>query len=156
MSVDVSSQAFAQGLDLLKRNRLLEAANAFRQAFKLDPENPRYLSYYGLIVALAEENVQDGINFCRAAIYRAYEPDFYVNLCRVYSKAGQRKKALEALVEGLNYDKNEMRFKTEMRRMGVRRKPALQFLSRDHFLNKALGKFTYNFRKARSLREAHL
>jgi tetratricopeptide (TPR) repeat protein len=153
MSVDKSAQAFAQGLELLKKSRLSESANAFRMAFKTDPENPRYLSYYGLIVALAEDNLQDGINFCRAAIHRAsFEPDFFVNLSKVYSKAGQRKKALEALVEGLNFDKNEARIKTEMRRLGVRRRPTLRFLPRGHFLNKTLGKFTYNFRKGRSSR----
>ena len=152
MSVDESAKAFAQGLELLKKNRLSESANAFRMAFKKDPENPRYLSYYGLIVALAEDNLQDGINFCRAAIHRSYEPDFFVNLSKVYSKAGQRKKALEALVEGLNFDRSEARIKTEMKRMGVRRRPTLRFLPRNHFLNKTLGKFTYNFRKGRSSR----
>ena len=156
MSVDESLKAFCQGLELLKRNRLPESANAFRMAFKTDPENPRYLSYYGLIVALAEDNLQDGINFCRAAIHRAsYEPDFYVNLCKVYAKAGQRKKALETLVEGLSFDKNETRIKTEMKRIGVRRKPTLRFLPRNHFLNKTLGKLTYNFRKGRSSRGFH-
>jgi predicted Zn-dependent protease len=153
MSLDESAIAFAQGIELLKRNRLCESANAFRMAFKTDPENPRYLSYYGLIVALAEDNLQDGINFCRAAIHRAsFEPDFFVNLSKVYSKAGQRKKALEALVEGLNFDKNEARIKNEMKRMGVRRRPTLRFLPRNHFLNKTLGKFTYSFRKGRSFR----
>ena len=67
----------------------------------------------------------------------------------------QRKKALEALVEGLNFDKNEARIKTEMKRMGVRRRPTLKFLPRNHFLNKTLGKFTYNFRKGRSFRGFH-
>ena len=156
MSANESSMAFAQGLELLKRNRLLESANAFRMAFKTDPENPRYLSYYGLIVALAEDNLQDGINFCRAAIHRvSYEPDFFVNLSKVYSKAGQRKKALEALVEGLNFDKNEARIKTEMKRLGVRRRPTLRFLPRNHLLNKTLGKLTYSFRKGRSFRGFH-
>ena len=156
MSVDESAMAFARGLDLLKRNRLCESANAFRMAFKKEPENPLYLSYYGLIVALAEDNLQDGINFCRAAILRTSdEPDFFVNLSKVYSKAGQRKKALEALVEGLNFDKNEGRIMTEMRRLGLRRKATIRFLSRNHFLNRALGKFTYNFRRGRSFRRRY-
>jgi tetratricopeptide (TPR) repeat protein len=154
MSHDEPAKAFAQGLDLLKRNRLGESANAFRLAFKKDPENPRYLSYYGLIVALAEDNLQDGINFCRAAIHRAsFEPDFFVNLSKVYIKAGQRKKALETLVEGLNFDKSETRIMVEMKRIGVRRKPILRFLPRNHVLNKALGKFTYPFRKRRRPRK---
>jgi predicted Zn-dependent protease len=156
MRSDESAVAFARGLDLLKRNRLTESANAFRLAFKKEPGNPRYLSYYGLIVALAEDNLQDGINFCRAAIHRvSYEPDFFINLSKVYSKAGQRKKALEALVEGLNFDKNEARIIMEMKRIGVRRRPSLRFLPRNHILNKTLGKLTYKFRKGRSFHRPH-
>ena len=144
MLADLNQEIFVQGLEFLRKNRLPEASNAFRRAFKQDIENPRYLSYYGLILALQDENFQDGINFCRAAIQRAaYEPEFYLNLCKVFSKAGQRKKALEALLEGLNYDKNNALLRMEMRRLGVRRKPLLQFLPRDHFLNRAIGQFTY-------------
>ena len=103
MNADLAKDVFSQGLDYLRKNRIPEAANAFRRAFKMDSENPRHLSYYGLILALGDENVQDAINFCRGAIVRAaYEPEFYVNLSKVYTKAGQRKKALEALVEGMN------------------------------------------------------
>jgi tetratricopeptide (TPR) repeat protein len=150
MISNLTDEIFAQGLQFLKRNRLAEASNAFRRAFKQDPDNPLYLSYYGLIVALAEDNLQDGINFCRSAIYyAAYEPQCYLNLCKVYSKAGQRKKALEALLEGLNFEKNNALLKMEMKRMGIRRKPFLSFLPRDHFLNKSIGMFTYKFRKSR-------
>ncbi len=151
MPNESTDQIFSHGLDFLKRNRLTEASNAFRRAFKQDPENPQYLSYYGLIVSLVDDNFQDGINFCRAAIYRAaYEPQLYINLCRVYSKAGQRKKALEALVEGLNNAENHDPLRMEMKRMGVRRKPTIRFLDRDHILNKAIGRFTYNLRKVRA------
>jgi predicted Zn-dependent protease len=151
MNVDITSEIFSQGLDYLRKNRIPEAANAFRRVFKMDPDNPRYLSYYGLAVALADDNIQDAINFCRAAILRAaYEPEFYVNLCRVYAKAGQRKKALETLVEGLNFDKNNALLRMEMKRMGARRRPVISFLPRDHILNKSLGRLTYQIRKAGS------
>jgi tetratricopeptide (TPR) repeat protein len=150
MAVDTTQVIFRQGLEYLKGNQLEAAANAFRRAFKNEPENPRHLSYYGLIIALHELNYQDGVNFCRAAILRAaYEPEFYLNLCRVYSKAGQRKKALETLVEGLSFDSASAPLKLEMRRMGSRRKPAVSFLSRDHFLNRSIGKLTYQLRRGR-------
>ena len=73
MNADLAKEVFAQGLDYLRKNRIPEAANAFRRAFKMDSENPRHLSYYGLILALGDENVQDAINFCRGAIVRATE-----------------------------------------------------------------------------------
>ncbi|MEW5975263.1 MAG: tetratricopeptide repeat protein [Acidobacteriota bacterium] len=149
MPTNSVESTFQQGLDLLRRNRIPEAANALRAAFKQDPENPRYLSYYGLIIALAEGNFQDGINFCRAAILRAaYEPEFYINLCRVYHRGGQRKRALETLIEGLGFDSRNALLKSEMKRLGTRRPPCLRFLPRDHFLNKTLGRLTYRVRKS--------
>ena len=145
--VDLTKEVFSKGLEYLRINRVSEAANAFRKAFKLDPENPEYLSYDGLILALTGENIHDAINFCRAAILRAaYEPQLYINLCRVYSSGGQRKKALETLMEGMSFDKNNTSLRMEMRRMGTRRKPLIPFLSRDHVLNKSLGRFTYRLR----------
>ena len=148
MNADLAKEVFSQGLDYLNKNRIPEAANAFRRAFKMDSDNPRHLSYYGLILALGDENVQDAINFCRGAIVRAaYEPEFYVNLSKVYTKAGQRKKALEALVEGMNFDKTNALLRMEMKRLGVRRKPAISFLSRDHIVNRSLGQLTYQMKK---------
>ena len=145
------TQIFTRGVQLLRSNRIPEASNAFRRVFKLDPDNPRYLSYYGLILALADDNFQDAVNFCRAAILRAaYEPEFYLNLSKVYARAGQRKKALETLLEGLSFNKNNVSLKMEMKRMGMRRKPILPFLSRNHILNKSLGELTYQLRRGRS------
>jgi predicted Zn-dependent protease len=148
MNVNLSREVFSQGLEYLRKNRIPEAANAFRRAFKMDSDNPRHLSYYGLILALADDNIPDAINFCRAAVLRAaYEPEFYVNLCKVYTKGGQRKKALEALVEGMNFDKGNTLLRIEMKRLGARRKPIISFLSRDHILNKSLGRLTYRLRR---------
>lgn len=156
MNPDLAKEVFSQGLEYLRKNRIPEAANAFRRAFKMDSENPRHLSYYGLILALGEESVQDAINFCRGAIVRAaYEPEFYVNLSKVYTKAGQRKKALEALVEGMNFDKNNTLLRLEMKRLGMRRRPAIFFLSRDHIVNKSLGRLTYQMKKINSSKKNH-
>ncbi|MBM3802218.1 MAG: tetratricopeptide repeat protein [Acidimicrobiia bacterium] len=156
MNPDLTKEVFLQGLDYLHKSRIPEAANAFRRAFKMDPDNPRHLSYYGLILALAGENLQDAINFCRGAIVRAaYEPEFYVNLSKVYTKAGQRKKALEALVEGMNFDKGNALLRMELKRLGTRRRPTLSFLSRDHILNRSLGMLTYRMKKASPSKKIH-
>ena len=148
MPAETSQRTFHLGLEYLRQNCLPEAANAFRCLFKEEPENPRYMSYYGLILALSEQNYQDGINFCRAAIVQAVcESELYMNLSRVYTKAGQRRKALETLAEGLKYTANKAQLLGEMKRIGCRLRPVLPFLPRDHFLNKSLGKLTYRFRK---------
>jgi Tfp pilus assembly protein PilF len=156
MAIYSVQETFEQGLEYLKKNRIQEASNAFRKAIKTVPDNPQFLSYYGLILALGEENFQDAINFCRAALLKTrYEPELYVNLCKVYSKAGQRKKALETLLEGLHYDQGNPLLMQEMRRMGCRRKPILAFLSRDHFLNKTLGRLTHQLTRNGRLKGGH-
>jgi len=156
MATHSVQETFDLGMEYLKQNRILEASNAFRKALKTDPDNPHFLSYYGLILAIGEGNFQDAINFCRAAILKAaHDPELYVNLCRVYSKAGQRKKALETLLEGLHQDRGNQRLLLEMKKMGCRRKPVFNFLSRDHFLNKTVGRLTYQLNKAARLRRGH-
>jgi tetratricopeptide (TPR) repeat protein len=148
-------RTFLQGLNYLQQNHLAEAANAFRFAFKEHPGNPQYVSYYGLILALYEGNFHDAVNFCRGAIvHSSGEADYYLNLCRVYAKAGQRKKALETLLEGMRAGANQSVLKVEMKRMGCRRKPVLPFLSRDNILNKSLGKLTYQLRKNQKAKAA--
>ena len=156
MAICSVQETFDRGLEYLRRNRIQEASNAFRQVVKSDPDNPLFLSYYGLILALGEHNFQDAINFCRAALLKAaYEPELYVNLCKVYSTAGQRKKALETLLEGLHYDLGNQLLMHEMKRMGCRRKPLFAFLSRDHFLNKTLGRFTHRLSRNDRLKKSH-
>ncbi len=149
MSKDLTYLVFSEGLTFLRDNRLLEASNAFRQALKEEKGNPRYLSYHGLIVALFEKDIPRAVSLCRAAINHApYDPELCLNLFRVYRQAGQRVKALDALKEGLSFDSDNPLLLMELKRMGVRRKPPLGFLSRENPLNKSLGKFTYKLRRA--------
>jgi tetratricopeptide (TPR) repeat protein len=155
MATDTTQAIFLHGIEYYRRNRLQEAANSFRAAFKDNPENPLYLSYYGLIVALQENCLQDGITFCRAAIQRApYEADLYLNLSRIFQFARQRQKALETLVQGISSVPDNQNLKKEMKRMGMRRKPFFQGFSRDHLLNRFLGRITYRMKKS-PLRTQH-
>jgi hypothetical protein len=90
------------------------------------PGQPLFLLLRAFL-ALGEQNFQDAINFCRAALLKpGYCPELYVNLCKVYSKAGQRKR-LETLLEGLTMTK-EINYSCKRRR-GCRRKPLFAFLS---------------------------
>ncbi len=147
MAGNSTEATFRQGIDYLRQNRLAEAANAFRASFKESPDNPLYLSYYGLIIALAENCLQDGLTFCQAAIQRApFQTDLYLNLSRIYQHVHQRQKALETLVQGMSYDHSQ-RLLQEMRRMGVRRKPFFTKLSRDNPLNILLGRLTHRLRR---------
>jgi len=151
MSRDHAYLIFSEGLTFLRDNRLIEASNAFLRAHREESGNPRYLSYYGLVVALAQKDVPKAIKLCRAAIKHApYEPELYLNLSRIYRESGQRMKALETLKEGLRFDADSPILLMELRRMGIRRKPPLTFLARENPLNKTIGKLTYKLRRAAS------
>jgi len=139
---------FSEGLTFLRNNRLVEASNAFKRAVKEDSGNVRYLSYYGLTVALFEEDIPRAISLCRASIeHTPFDPELYFNLSRVYHLAGQRVMALKTLREGLGYENDSPLLLMALRRMGVRRRPPLIFLPRKHPLNKIIGKLTYKLRK---------
>ena len=147
MTGDLTYLIFSEGLTLLRDNRLMEASNAFRRAHREVPGDPRYLSYHGLTVGLLDRNFPSAVKLCRAAVQQApYDPELCVNLCRVYRESGQRMRALDALRAGLGFDKDSRILRMEQKRMGIRRDPAIGFLSRKHPLNKLIGKLTYKAR----------
>ena len=149
MGKEFGSLAFSEGLTCLRNNRLVEASSAFERAVKEDGANVRYVSYYGLIVALLEKDIPRAISLCRSAINSApYHPELYFNLCRVYHETGQRVNAIKTLREGLSFEKDSLLLNMALRRMGVRRPPPIRFLRRENLLNRVLGKLTYKFRKS--------
>ena len=98
------------------------------------------LSYYGLCIALVENRVQEGMTFCRKAVSRDFlRSDFYLNLGRVYLKANQKTKALETFQRGLEMTEKNGDLMKELKKFGIRQKPALHFLPRGHFLNRYIG-----------------
>jgi predicted Zn-dependent protease len=144
MSGDLTNRAFAQGLSSLRISHFAEAFYAFRTAYREDPRNPHHLSYYGLTVGLEDGNVEQGISLCREAVHLVpFEPEFYLNLSRVYMKAGSRKQALGILHEGLALNHKSRLLKSELARIDLRRKPFFSFLHRDNFLNQIIGRLTY-------------
>ena len=140
-----------QSCDITKRALISHFAEAFgdyRTAQKEDPRNPHHLSYYGLTVALGDGNIEQGIVLCREAIHLApFEPEFYLNLSRVYMKAGHRKQALVTLIEGLALNNESKLLKSELAQVDLRRKPFFGFLHRDNLLNRVTGKLTYPFHR---------
>jgi len=71
-----------------------------------------------------------------------YNPDLYFNVARVYLAAGQRRKAWRAVCQGLRLEKRHSGLLGIMREMGVRRRPMIRFLPRNHLVNRLMGGFT--------------
>lgn len=148
------NDSFQLGYIFFKKNRLREALQAFKKAVKEYGTTPsgrmpaRLLSYYGLCLSLVEGKVKDSIRLCKKAIeMEFYHPEFYLNLGKVYAKAGDKAKAVEVFNQGLKIDDNNREILQELKKLGVRKSPPLEFLTRRNFLNKYIGLVT---RKSRS------
>ena len=96
-------------------------------------------------------NDYSGLNLCRAAARDdQYNGDVYEYLAKAELRLFHRKQACEAIVRGLRADKAHAGLRQLRRQMGVRRAPALGFLSRDNLLNRLIGRLTYQRSKAGS------
>lgn len=99
------------------------------------------LSYYGLCIALVEKKYKPAIDLCRKAIeLQFYHGDHYANLTRVYLAAGNRRKAVETLQQGLKVSPEDEYLLSLRKEMGYRERPVVPFLSRDNPINRTLGR----------------
>ena len=105
-----------------------------------NPKDANGLSYFGLNLALMQKKFKPAIDLCRRAIeLEFYNGDHYANLARVYIAAGNRKKALETVEQGLRQTPEHEYLINVRRSMGVRARPAVPFLDRANPINVSLG-----------------
>lgn len=150
-----SEELFKAGIKLLGEKKHGDALIAIKMAIKKGGyENevevpPLYLSYLGLVTALAEKRYRNGATICEKAIKREfYNPVFYLNLGKVYVAGGYKTKAIDAFYNGLKIDGQHDEIIAEIKKMGFRRKPVIPFLTRTHVLNKYLGLLLHKKEKA--------
>lgn len=141
-----SEELFTTGIKLFKQKKYGDALSSIKTAIeKGGYENanevpPLYLSYLGLITALAEKKYRNGAAICEKAIKREfYNPVFYLNLGKVYVAGGYKLKAINAFYNGLKIDRTHAEIIAELKKMGVRRRPVIPLFTRTHVLNKYLG-----------------
>ncbi len=141
-----SKELFKTGIKLLKEKKFTDALDSIKIAIEkggyenVDEIPPMYLSYLGLITALAEKRYRYGATICEKAIKKEFfNPVFYLNLGKVYAAGGYKLKAIDAFNKGLKMDGNHNEIIDELKKMGLRRKPVVPFLTRTHALNKHLG-----------------
>lgn len=134
------------GLAFYKKKQWKTAARHFGQADQKagydDIYMHLYMSYQGLCQVLSAD--VSGLNLCRhAASMETLQPAVFLNLAVAELKLRHRKRACSAIRQGLRLDPRHNELRELRHRIGSRRKPCLQFLSRDNLLNKWLGRVTY-------------
>lgn len=137
-------EEFKQGVNALKNGYPQKAVVHLRTAFESKKHNPFYLSFLGLAIARAERKWEQAAELCEIAVQlRRNESQFHLNLAEVYASAGRRDKALDTLDAALALFGEDERLKRARSRVEQRRSPMLPFLTRDHFLNRTLGKLRH-------------
>lgn len=137
---------FRQGRLALDSGELQQAVVHLQAAYRLDAATPLYRSYYGLAIGLAERRLERAISLCRsAATDEFFNPVHFHNLARIHLACGYKAEAIRYLRRGLMIDPGNAAIASEMRRLGVRRRPALGFLRRRNLLNRLIGRFSHRW-----------
>jgi tetratricopeptide (TPR) repeat protein len=142
-----AEQSFDRGKEALDNGHwkeglaYFEAAVAIERKARVMPPQARYLSYYGLCLAIASRQFHTGVRLCREAVaMERYNPDMEWNLGRVLLAGRRRKEAYSAFIRGLRQQPSHAGIRREIHRMGFRRRPVLPFLSRRNPINVFLGR----------------
>ena len=147
MLVRLAEESFEKGMSAMGQGQAQHALAFFEAAIELERRfgtgtpQPRYLSQYGLCLGLLGRNRHEAVRFCREAVAReGYNADLLWNLGRALLAADRRAEAHATFFKGLRLDRDHRGIIQELKRMGIRRKPALPFLSRANPLNVILGR----------------
>ena len=136
-----AEEHFREGQSELARDRIDAALDHFRAAHRLDPTSPRFRSYFGLCLGLGERRFDRALELCRSAAKEEFfNPALYHNLARLHLAFGFKSEGIRYLRRGLMIDPQNEPILKEMRSLGVRRKPVLSFLRRDHLVNRWFGR----------------
>ena len=129
------------------RGEYLQALTAFLEIYGTEDSPPLNsakaaagLSYFGLCLALVQKKYKAAADLCKRAMdLEFYNGDHYANLARVYMAAGQRRKAIETAEAGLKVVPEHEELMKVRHDLGVRARPAVPFLDRDHPINVSIG-----------------
>lgn len=143
------SDYFEEAKKLLRKGSGKAALKTLREALEKFPSDPFLMSYYGCLVAVVENDPEEGIRICREALAGVRDslpfgsefffPVFYLNLGRAYLKGNRKAEAVEAFQEGLKNEPENHDLLWELRKLGKRKSPPIPFLHRSNPVNKYIG-----------------
>lgn len=127
------------GISLAKQGRYKAALDVFDEDICFT-QNAAAMAYYALCLAEEEKNIERVLSLCFMAVEKEfYNPDVYLNLGRILVLNRQKSTALKSFKKGLGYDSGNNEIIAEIKRLGLRKKPAFPFLPRGNPLNKYFG-----------------
>jgi tetratricopeptide (TPR) repeat protein len=134
------------GLAAYATRDLPGAHAAFERAHRLDPRDPRAMSWYGVTLVLVEKNITLGVSLCDAALRVAPDdPELLLNSARVHVALHQRQRAARAITRGLAAWPAHPALLAARDALGTRRPPVIPFLPRENPLNRLLGRLRHRW-----------
>ena len=142
-----AEEHFRRGTKALEAGEHAQALGDFRAAARLDSANATYRSYLGLATGLAERRLDQALELCRdAAREEFFNPLHYLNLARLHLAFGVKAEAVRLLRRGLMIDPGHEEIAATMSGLGVRRRPPVAFLRRQHAVNRWAGWILHKLR----------
>lgn len=137
-----------EGVDLCRVGRLEEGFATLelvaQESDGLDDAPAAFFAYLGLGTAMVRGRYRKAEAYCLKAVDRAPEEyDGHLCLARVHSYFSARGRALAAIHDGLEAAASSAELLSFRREIGMRRAPVVPFLSRDHGLNRVLGRLRH-------------
>ncbi len=137
---------FGDGLAAFSARDLPGAHAAFERAHRLDPREPRAMSWYGVTLVLVERNITLGVSLCDGALrVSPDDPELLLNSARVHVALHQRQRAARAIGRGLAAWPAHPALLAARDALGTRRPPVLPFLARANPLNRLLGRLRHRW-----------
>ncbi|NOZ24700.1 MAG: hypothetical protein GXO94_01200 [Nitrospirae bacterium] len=141
--------AYFREIKRLVRTGDSRALDATVKALEEFPEDPLLISYHAYLTATVGNEYDRAVELCREASRRLKEseasaidfpyPLFYLNVGRAYLMANMKKDAIESFQKGLSFDPGNREIISELKSLGMRKRPIFPSLSRSHPLNKYPG-----------------
>jgi len=150
-----AEKSFRDGLDALDARKYREAAAHFQKAMEHESSDGpvklvrlKYGSYFGLALTLASGRSAEGQQLCEQAVKREFlDADLFCNLGIVSLRNRNKKLAFQAFEKGLAIQPRHARILEHLSTYERRSEPVLPKLSRDHLLNRALGRLRHQVKR---------
>ncbi|MBI5561095.1 MAG: hypothetical protein HY883_07475 [Deltaproteobacteria bacterium] len=128
----------------------------FRRALSIFEEDgchrddPLATSYYALALSVVRKEYEGALSLSIwAAKKEFYNPEIYLNIGKICLLMGRKDLAFRAFKKGLRIDKTHKGIISQLKKLGIRRAPAIPQLPRRHILNKIVGRLIHELKKIR-------
>lgn len=139
-------RSFVEGYKQFRKYQFSDAVARFQQAlastYKKDPYYSLYLSYSGLASVYGGDS-SGIVGLCQAAALENQDAEIFVNLALGELQLSGRSRALAALEKGRRLDPSNRNLNLICRHVGMRREPLIPLISRNHPINRMLGRISY-------------